>query len=422
MWFRPRRRLVLRGPRAQAEPDRLAHRDDHELAEGHGTACGDAAQGVGSMADMSELYTSSRLKVLRDCLRRHLYSYVLAIRMPATAAMEFGTVTHAALEAYFRAWMRGDMDARIGEALASIEASELPEIEKARISVIVAAYHARWGAEPWDILAVEAEFRYQLGGYTIGGKIDGLIRDQRDGRVYVLEHKTTRQDATPGSPYWERLAIDSQVSIYVDGAAMLGHEIAGCIYDVLKRPAHEQKLATPEAEREYTTGKGCKKCGGSAKAGEIVKGNGFYTVAFTSETKSIACDGCDGTGWKLDKEGQPEAPRLYARCRTADETIDEFVERVIAEIGERPDDFLIRNTVVRLDDELPRMRLDLEDTIRLERAAHLLFGAEPPRNPDACAKYGGLCPFFAACSGRADINDPHLFPRSTAHPELASAA
>ncbi len=378
---------------------------------------------------MSELYTASRLRVLRDCLRRHYYQYTLAIRTPATDAMAFGTVTHRALEAYFVAWqrsgeafMRGDVDERLEDALLTIEQSGLALVEQARIRVLIAAYHARWGAEPWDVLAVEAEFRYQLGDYAIGGKIDGLVRDRRDGRVYVLEHKTTRQDASPGSPYWERLAIDSQVSIYVDGAAMLGHEIAGCIYDVLKRPSHEPKLATPEAEREYTTGRGCRRCGGSARAGEIKQGTGVYRVSFASEVKMIDCDECNGTGWKKNKDGIPEAPRLHARMRAVDETLAEFMERVLAQLAEAPDEFLIRNVVVRLDDELPQMRLDLVDTIALARWTAKEFGAEPPRNPDACAKYGGLCPFFAACSGRASIDDPSLYPRGAAHPELASAA
>lgn len=361
------------------------------------------------------LYTSSRLRVLRDCLRRHYYRYELGVQTPETEAMRFGTLVHAALEAYFLAWLRGDLDARMAEALARIDASPLADMDKVRARVLVAAYDARWGDEPWDILAVEAEFRYELGGYTIGGKLDGLIRDRRDGRIYVLEHKTTRQDATPGSPYWEKLAIDGQVSIYVDGAAMLGHEIAGCVYDVLKVPAHTPKLATPASERKYTQGRGCKRCGGSAKAGQIEQGRGYYTVAFAEETKEIECDVCGGTGWT-------EAPHLYANQRAEDETLEDFTERVLAEIAERPDDFLIRSVVVRLDDELPRMRTDLVDTIRLERASELLFGDTPPRNPDACAKYGSLCPYFAACAGRASIDDPIQFPRGAAHPELAQAA
>jgi hypothetical protein len=74
--------------------------------------------------------------------------------------------------------------------------------------------------------------------------------------------------------------------------------------------------------------------------------------------------------------------------------------------------------VVRLDDELPKMRADILDTIKLARVA-ALFDIHP-RNPDACAKFGSLCGFFDACAGRADIHDLARFPRGRAHPELAA--
>lgn len=372
---------------------------------------------------MSQLYTSSRLRVLRECLRKHFYKYQLRILTPSTESMLFGTVGHRALEAYFIAWRKGQLESRLDCALQAIHGSELSPHDRIRLSALIIAYHVRWGDEPWDVLAVEVEFQYTLGDYLIGGKIDALIRDTRDGRVYVLEHKTTGQDASPGSAYWERLTIDTQVSVYVDGATMLGYEIAGCVYDVLQRPRHELKLATPEAEREYTTGRGCKKCGGSAKAGEIQQGKGFYAVAFASEVKQVNCPDCNGTGWKCNKDGVPEAPRLYAKQRATDESFDEFEARIVGEIAERPEDFLIRGVVVRLEDELPKMRTDLLDTIRMERMAAVLFQDAPPRNPDACAKFGSLCDFFDACAGRASIDDLIRFPRGdSAHPELSAAA
>lgn len=369
-----------------------------------------------------QLYTNSRLRVLRDCLRRHYYQYVLFIRTAETDAMRFGTVTHKALEAYFLAWKRGAMDQRLTCALAEIASSGLPPHEQTRIRVLVMAYHIRWGAKNWRILAVEQEFQFELGPYLVGGKIDAIIEDLDDSKVYLLEHKTTKSDASPGSPYWEKLAIDAQVSIYVDGGAVLGYDIAGCIYDVLKRPTHELKLATPEADREYTTGKGCKECGGSAKPGAVAKGRGYKVVTFVT-TEHVKCEACDGTGWKKDKDGKPEAPRLYSRFREQDETIEEFEDRVVSEISERPDDYLIRNVVVRLDDDLPRMRKALFDTIRLEQATRAAFVDDPPPNPDACAKYGTLCPFFGVCSGRDSLDDQQRFPRGeSAHPELATAA
>jgi hypothetical protein len=390
---------------------------------------------------MSELYTNSRLRVFRECNRKHLYKYVLAIQTPQTHSMAFGTAAHAALEAWYRAWQfagwmfedgthqirdcscsREVCPAdRLAAALAAIDAADVDHIDTIRLRVLVVAYDQRWGDEPWEIVAVEAEFRYWLGAIEVGGKLDALVRDVNTGLVYVVEHKTSTADTSPGAPYWDRLAIDTQISIYVDGAATaFDVEIAGCVYDVLKRPLHEPKLATPEEARKYTQGKGCAKCGGSAggKRG-IVQGRGHINVVFASEVKQPECDGCKGTGWKLDDEGQPQAPRLHATQRLNDETPGEFEDRLVAEVGERIDEFLARSIVVRLDDELPRMRQEIIDTVSAMQA---LSGAGlAPPNHDACVRGRDFCPFFAACSGRASIDDESQFPRGEAHPELASA-
>ena len=368
---------------------------------------------------MSELYTASRLRVWRQCARAHLYKYVLAIRTPSTHPMEFGTHTHAALEAWYRAWQADEP--RLEAALVAIDSLETTDVDRVRLRVLVAAYDARWGAAEWEVLAVEVQFRYFLGDIEIGGKIDALIREIATGRVFVVEHKTSTADTSPGAPYWERLAIDTQVSIYIDGAAAgLDYEVAGCIYDVIKRPLHEPLLATPIESRRFTQGRGCPKCGGSAKAGEVQQGRGFYTVKFPGEPdKNIDCDGCAATGWKLNKEGGPEAPRLHSNQRDRDESIDEYQTRLAAEVAERIDEYLARAEVYRLDDELPLRRQEVIDTIESMRALDEKHLA--PANHDACIRGRDTCAFFAACTGRADINDEFTFPRGTAHSELAAA-
>jgi|KBSSwiStaDraftv2_1062776.scaffolds.fasta_scaffold00132_49 hypothetical protein len=383
----------------------------------------------------TQLYTSSRLRVMRSCLRLHFYRYVLGIMTPPNDTMRFGTVGHSALEAYFKAWIAYNTEAalwararteqtdggrppdpRLPAALSVVDQSGLSPWDRIKLSMLVRAYDARWGGEDWEVIAVEQEFRYFLGEVEIGGKIDVIIRDRKDDRVYVVEHKTTGVDASLGGAYWEKLTIDTQVSIYIDGAGMLGYDVAGCIYDVLVRPKHEPKLATPLDKREYTKGKGCKGCGGSGggKAG-IVQGRGYYIVNFTS-VEQIPCTGCDGTGWLKDAAGVPQAPRLHANQRDSDETSEAFEERLVEAIADAPDAFLLRGVVVRLEHELPGMRQDLLDQIAVEQTGLT------PRNPDSCSRYGVLCPMFDVCAGRASIDDLERFPRGRVHPELDVAA
>ena len=360
-----------------------------------------------------DLYTASRIAAFRRCPRAHRFRYELGIQTPSGPAAAFGTSAHHGLEGWYRSWQRG------GDRLSAAfdVCNTVPDpIESIRLRAILAAYHARWHALDWEVLAVEQEFTYWLGDIEFAGKIDAIIRERDTGRAFVVEHKSTVQDTSAGSPYWAKLACDTQISIYTDAATFaLDIPVHGAIYDVLKRPQHDLKLATPEDQRGYTTGKGCKSCGGSAKAGEIQQGRG-YTIVSMVTVEHVPCLDCAGTGWKCDKDGVPQAPRPYANVRLADETLDEFEERLIADIAARPDDFLHRGVIVRLDSELPRMRDELIEQVTLMRAA-TASGLAPP-NHSACSMGREMCGYFAACSGQADINDHHQFPRGAAHSEL----
>lgn len=373
---------------------------------------------------MSELYTASRLTAWGRCKRAEFYRYTLGIQTPSGPAATFGTHLHAVLEAWYRMWKAQDAqdwdgtDRRLEAAFDAISALPCDDTDRVKLRVLAAAYHARWGAEDWTVIAVEKEFRFWLGDVEIGGKIDAIICDA-DGRAFVVEHKSSTQDTSAGSPYWAKLAIDTQISIYLDAGTALDLTFAGCIYDVIKRPLHEPLKATPPDAVEYTAGRGCKACGGSGGGKDgIVQGRGYLEVVFASEVKRPECADCKGTGWKCDKDGSPQAPRPYAKTRLTDETIEEFEERMTTEIVGAPDAYLSRGVVVRLESELPRMRQDLLDTVRSMRAL-AAEGLHPPTF-SSCAMGREMCGFFTACSSQQSIDDEHAFPRSCAHPELAA--
>lgn len=360
---------------------------------------------------MNDLWTSSRLAAFLRCPRLHDNRYNRGIGEPSSDVARFGTVGHDAIEAGLR-WYAAAPEKRMHHALAACDA--LTGYDRARLRAAIIGYWARWGDEDWEVLAVEVEFRYWLGDVEVGGKIDAIVRRRSTGEVFVVEHKFTSMDSSPGSAYWERLTIDTQVSIYTDGAAALGYDVAGVIYDVIDKPGHKPALATPEADRKYTAekhtlGKGCKRCGGRAggKLGPL-QGSGVFDGA--------SCGDCSGNGWLEEPKHEPA--RLYANQRDADESPDDFEARILAAIAVAPDSFYTRGTIVRLEDELPKMRGDILDTIKLARLAQVVGIA--PRSTGACAKFGSLCAFFDACSGRADIDDHIRFPRARAHAELGA--
>jgi len=247
----------------------------------------------------------------------------------------------------------------------------------ARAEVMLTGYDARWGGDMarYQVLAVETEFTAPLVNpgtgapsrtWTLGGKLDVVVLDLVEQRTLVVEHKTASGDVGPGSDYLKRLRLDGQVSIYYAGAAALGHQVGGCLYDVLVKPAQRPLKATPVEARRFTA---------------------------------------KGT--------------LYANQRDQDETPEAYRDRVALAVSEAPNDFFMRAEVVRLEAEVSDAMADVWDLGRAMRENELAGRA--PRNPGACVLWGRTCSYFPVCTGEASASDPGLYRVSEEiHPELAS--
>lgn len=316
--------------------------------------------------------SQSRLRSARSCQRLHHFAWHLGYKPVQEAeALRFGTLVHKALEA----WWKAPEGGRLAAALAALAGHEADPFERAKAEALMVGYDARWIGAPYEVLGVETEFLCDLRNpdtgrcsqvWELGGTLDGIVRDLRDGRVLVLEHKTASGDISPGSDYWKRLRMDVQVSVYYDGAEALGHKPDGCLYDVIGKPALRPLKATPPEARKFT------------------------------------------------KDG-----RLYANQRETDETPAEYRARVAEDIAANPADYFQRGEVVRLEHEMHEARRDVW------QLAHQLREAERaeswPRNPDACVLFGRTCPFFSVCAGEASLEDSTLFVRNpnTAPREVA---
>ncbi len=343
------------------------------------------------------LITSSRLKVFRRCRREEHFRYRLGRATPATAAMEFGTLIHKGLETWWTC-RREPVGAQFDLDNAIAEMRRVPGVDPydlAKAEALLIGYDARWGGERYEVLAVEVEFRAELPGalpfaapQRLGGKLDVLVRDAA-GRVFIVEHKTSSEDISTGSSYWARLRLDGQVSMYYLGAAALGYEVEGVIYDVLAKPGEKPLKATPEDQRKYTQPKSrvCAACKDKAPA-------------------RASCKGCDGLGRIVT-----EPARLYSNQRLQDETPEEYRARVVAALAEDPERYFARAVVVRLEAERARHLAELQ------AEARELAAAAPLPNPDSCTRYGSTCSYFAVCTGERRIDE---YPQLTnLHPELS---
>jgi hypothetical protein len=337
--------------------------------------------------------SASRIKAFNACRRLHHYRYTLRVRpLIDKESAEFGTIFHAGLEAWWLAFAEGRSLLALEEALAAItkagaKVASFDEASAAKAELLMIGYHARWAGSmaDYEVIGVETKFEAPLPtpatakrvrGLKIAGKLDVLVRRLSDGAVLVVEHKTTVADLSPGSTYWQRLRMDTQVSVYFEGAALQGHPPSGCLYDVISKPQQRPHKATPVEQRKYTKEK-------QDKAGNVI-----------------------------------EPARLYASQREFDETIDEFKVRIADEIAAAPESYFQRSEVVRLESELEESRRDTYDTALMIRETGKAERA--PRNPDACFLYNRPCDYYDVCCGVASLDDTTRFKRlETAHPELA---
>jgi hypothetical protein len=328
-----------------------------------------------------KLLTTSEKSCYQLCPRKHHYRYNMLMRnVWQSESLRFGTLWHRGQEAWWGAEFNP-----LESALCAMGRRERSGTMPDPVQLIIAQelmelYDERWGKEPYEVLGVERQFdcpmlNPETGApsrtFRRGGKMDVLARDTRDGRVLVVEHKTSSEDIEPGSDYWKLLQLNSQVSDYFVGGKSLGLDIVGCLYDVVAKPKLRPLMATPESERKYT------------------------------------------------KPTKTEPSRLYAAQRESDETLDEFRARLRAYIRENPAQWIQRGLVSRLEEDEVDAAFDTWQIAQQIRESERL--GRHPRNTNGCKAYFKVCEYFGVCTRTESLEDETLFRRAeTAHEELVA--
>jgi hypothetical protein len=278
-----------------------------------------------------QILTSSRMRAFRRCARYHHLKYERMVERVGErgGALRVGSLFHRALAAWLEAHLGGHTAREaLSWALTAIarhaQEEECDPFDVAKVRAMVRGYDARWGGEDrYAVKEIEREYRAPLRhpesgrrsrAFVLGGKVDAIVEDLEDGRVYVVEHKTTSEDLSPGSDYWVRLRIDSQISNYYEGAAALGYQVDGCIYDVAKRPGlrplqANARRAQPEAPEEYEA-----RCLASlAEAADGAYGRGVV-IRLDEEMRSFRWDAWHTARLMRDAERLGMHPRNDDAC------------------------------------------------------------------------------------------------------------
>lgn len=317
--------------------------------------------------------TDSSMKKMRRCPREFYYSECGYMTKRKARVLDFGNVIHDALDHGFsNGW--DFSDEAIGKILAG---SSLDKWDAARARAMLKAYAIRWEGtlDEFSLIASEVEFRAPIvnpgtgsesRSFVMAGKVDKVLEHRFTGHLYGGEHKTSSEDLSVASIYWDKLVLNTQISCYYVGISeKFKRAPYAFLYDVLGKIRTEPKLATPESQRKYTK-----------------------------------------------KDG-----RLYADQRETDESVEEFEARLLESYARNVNGLFVRNEVVRLErDHLAAARNTWHTT---QHILHCIREKYWPQNPDACERYKRMCEFWPVCSGQAQITDTSLYVKGRPHQELS---
>ena len=311
------------------------------------------------------------------CPRRYWYDNILGLKEAnPSEALRIGTAVHNGGEARAKGQ---DFGAQYAAALTG---GTLDEWMAAKVFGILGAYDKKYGeVEDADCAAMEpeVEFTDPIDGsrtFEQQGKVDGLAV-LKDGRRVVWERKTTSDDLSETSDYWDRLKFNIQLLAYAGWVEHSTGELPVCVYDVIRKPQLQPKSNVPEVDADGlpivldANGQRCIKRDGTPKK-----------TADSAKGERIA--------------GHPETP-------------DEYGARILEAMGAEPERYFARREVSITADMLAEFKRERLGVCRmlLHFASEARRSERPeyayPRacNPDNCRS----CPFSGVCLNRIPVDE-----------------
>jgi hypothetical protein len=326
---------------------------------------------------VKELLTHSRQDCFKTCRKKHQFAYELGLRRIDDAkALRMGSAFHEGIEQLGNGT---ELDiacqavrAKYGRCPVFVEQYEW-DIELETVLRLVCAYQWRWQNNDLEYISVERQFELPLTNpatgkpttsFNLAGKIDAIVKI--DGRLAVKESKLLGDDIGIDSPLWRRLRIDHQISLYMLAARKLGFAVETVLYDVARKP---------------TIG---------ATAVPVLDELGAKIVLneFGSRVKT------DRGQWR--QTGDKEKGYVL---QTRPMTVEEWGEKLTADICERPDFYFGRVEVPRLDQDLAEYESELWEIQLAIRDAQKSGHWFRTVNKNTC----GYCPYFSICTGGAEL-------------------
>lgn len=346
------------------------------------------------------LLTVSRLVCLRRCAYQHWLRYEQGLARDRDDAplARIGTVFHGGL-ARAHSTPPGDPYAALlaYEAVPQNTDPHAWGVERETVRNLLAGHLWRYQDEKLEYVRVEHAFCHilrnpdtgkRVRGFRLAGKIDDLVIA---GAVSsILERKTTGDDIAPESQYWLRLRRDPQISHYMIGARLDGHNVSRVLYDATRRPSiGPVQVPTLDADG--------LKIVLDAAGQRVIKKDGTPRLSADAEKGYV----------------------LQARIQTP----EEFGARLLKDIGERPDFYFGRREIARTDGELATYQREVcqEAELLRYRRCHNLWPASVSKWNCPWCSYADLC--LQGITVWDGDSPPAGYKRlENVHPELAAPA
>lgn len=340
---------------------------------------------------LDERITNSQINCAATCLRKHAITYLHGIRPASDAApLRLGKAWHDGLDRRAKgmaiegnlALVRSAYDMSMG---GIPERDAMLAYERETVATLLYLYDWRWSdmdagmtveasEESFSVPIVNPETGRASRTFVFAGKVDRRVR-LADGRLAVMENKTTSDDIQPESDYWKRLRVDTQIARYVLAARHLGHQVDTVLYDVTKKPGMRP---------------------GSVP---ILDADGVKVVLDQAGDRVRTKDG------KKWRESADSAAGYVLQSRP--ETPEEWGQRLHADVAANPDKYFARREIPRTDMDLAEARRDLWDHAQVLHQCDT--GNRWPRNSSACVGFG-RCHFLDLCSANWNPDESESVP------------
>ena len=272
------------------------------------------------------------------------------------------------------------------------------EVERTILLYSALGWDWFWQDDKIETVAREIPFDRQVNPvYRRRGRIDRIIRV---GAALMLgEYKSTSKPIDPGSLYWDRLNLDSQITMYVIEArhAQLAGEleqygiaatdplISGVLYDVWHKPLIKPKKLSMADSKKFV------------ENGEYF-GEKFEILVGPDDPDHSEL-GLRITVNRITVEITPGKKEGTFAIR---ETPEMFGARLLADIRENPEKHFARKPIARTDEELARFD---KEFYNLARVAQFMTDRDLWFvNENRCtATY--RCPFYPICFYNVDVSN-----------------